>query len=99
MTFKTSICSLAMLGMSLTAAVTAAAQTTNLRAKNFSQADADGDGLLAYAEFATFIDLNADDGLGIAARVRSLGMHARAFDRVDANGDGVVTQAETQALR
>jgi hypothetical protein len=89
----------AIVAVSLTIALPAAAQTSELGAENYQQADANGDGVLAYAEFATFIDLNAADGLGNAARVSSRGLHARAFKRVDANGDGVVSPQELQALQ
>ena len=64
---------------SFTMALPAAAQDAELGAENYRQADANGDGVLVYAEFAAFIDLNAADGLGNAARVSSRGMHARAF--------------------
>lgn len=84
---------------SLAMALPAAAQDAELGAENYRQADANSDGVLAYAEFATFIDLNAADGLGNAARVSSRGMHARAFARVDANGDGMVSPQELQAIQ
>lgn len=84
---------------SLIIALPAAAQTAELGAENYRQADANGDGVLAYAEFATFIDLNAADGLGNAARVSSRGLHARAFKRVDANGDGVISPQELEAVQ
>ena len=87
-----------LLGFTLLAPAHAFAQSSNLPAQNFRQADADNDGVLVQAEFATFIDLNAADGLGNAARVRSRGMHAQAFRRVDGNGDGQVTPAELQAM-
>lgn len=77
----------------------AAAQEAALAQENYLQADANGDGRLAYAEFATFIDLNAADEIGNAKRVSARGLHARAFDRVDRNGDGIVTPEELQALR
>ena len=89
----------AIVGASLTIALPAIAQTAELGAENYRQADANGDGVLVYAEFATFIDLNAEDGLGNAARVSSRGMHARAFSRVDANGDGIVSPQELQAIQ
>ncbi|MEM9230753.1 MAG: hypothetical protein AAGB10_14220 [Pseudomonadota bacterium] len=88
-----------LLAASLTLALPAAAQDAELGVENYRQADANGDGVLVYAEFATFIDLNAADGLGNAAMVSSRGMHARAFARVDANGDGIVSQQELQALQ
>ena len=89
----------ALMGASLTLSLPAAAQDAELGAENYRQADANGDGVLVYAEFAAFIDLNAADGLGNAARVSSRGMHARAFERVDANGDGVVSPPELQAVQ
>ncbi|MEO1700558.1 MAG: hypothetical protein AAFR71_00780 [Pseudomonadota bacterium] len=88
-----------LVAASLIVTLPAAAQNAELAAENYRQADNDGDGVLVYAEFATFIDLNAADGLGNAARVSSRGMHARAFTRVDADGDGVVTPQELQALQ
>ena len=95
----TSLIQAALTSASLTMALPAAAQGTELGAENYRQADANRDGVLVYAEFATFIDLNAADGLGNAARVSSRGMHARAFERVDANADGVVTPQELQAVQ
>lgn len=83
----------------LTMALPAAAQEAELGAENYRQADANGDGVLVYTEFAAFVDLNAADGLGNAARVSSRGIHARAFRRVDANGDGIVTPQELQAIQ
>ena len=68
-------------------------------AENYLQADANGDGMLVYAEFASFIDLNAADGLGNAERVSARGLHARAFNQIDSNGDGVVTPQELQATQ
>ena len=89
----------ALMGASLTMARPAAAQDAELGAENYRHADANGDGVLVYAEFASFIDLNAADGLGNAARVSSRGMHARAFKRIDTNADGIVTPQELQATQ
>lgn len=89
----------ALLTLALAAPFAAVAQNTQRAAENFRQADADGDGQLSYAEFARFIDLNAEDGLGNAQRVSARGLHARAFEHVDANGDGVVSPEELQAMR
>ena len=89
----------ALVGAALIWALPAAAQESDLAAENYRQADANGDGVLAYAEFAAFIDLNAADGLGNAARVSSRGMYARAFERLDANSDGIVTPQELQAAQ
>ena len=90
---------LAAIGFLILMPALAAADDRELAAENFQQADFDGDGQLVYAEFATFIDLNAEDGLGRAAMISSRGMHARAFERVDANRDGIVTPEEMQGLR
>ena len=89
----------ALTGASFTMTLPAAAQDAERGAENYREADANGDGVLVYAEFATFIDLNAADGLGNAAKVSSRGMHARAFARIDANGDGVVSPQELQAIQ
>lgn len=88
-----------LVAVSFSIALPAAAHDAELGAENYRQADANGDGVLVYAEFATFIDLNAADGLGNAARVSSRGMHARAFERIDANDDGIVTPQEMQAIQ
>lgn len=88
----------AILSLSAALACPAIAQQADLGAENYRQADANGDGVLVYAEFATFIDLNAADGLGQAARISARGMYARAFVHVDANGDGVVSPQELQAV-
>lgn len=61
---------------------------------NFLEADINQDEQLDLAEFTTFINLNADHGLGRAATVRTFGMYGRAFGRADANGDGVVERQE-----
>ena len=87
-----------LLGFTLLAPAQAVAQSPNLAAQNFRQADANNDGVLVQAEFAAFIDLNAAQGLGNAARVKSRGLHAKAFRRVDGNGDGRVTPSELQAM-
>ena len=90
---------LAAVSLAALSPMTATAQSSELATENYIQADSNGDGKLVYAEFATFIDLNAADGLGNAAKVSARGMHARAFKRVDANGDGIVTPEELQAMR
>jgi Ca2+-binding EF-hand superfamily protein len=93
------ISQVAVIGFFVLSPVVAVADSASLGKENFRQADVDDDGQLVYAEFATFIDLNAADGLGNAAMVSSRGMHARAFKRVDADGDGIVTPEELQAMR
>ena len=87
-----------LLGLTLMAPAQTIAQSPDLPAQNYRQADANNDGVLVQAEFATFIDLNAADSLGNAARVRSRGMHAQAFRRVDGNGDGRVSPDELRAM-
>jgi hypothetical protein len=87
-----------LLGFTLLAPAQAITQSPDLAAQNYRQADANNDGVLVQAEFATFIDLNAADGLGNAPRVRAVGMHGRAFRQIDGNGDGRVTPNELQAM-
>lgn len=84
---------------SLALASSVAAQENQLAVENYQQADANGDGVLVYAEFAALIDLNAADGVGNAAMVSSRGWHARAFKRIDANDDGIVSPEELQAVQ
>lgn len=64
---------------------------------NFMKADVNQDQQLDFGEFRTFINLNADHGLGRAGMIRRFGMHSRAFGRIDANQDGVVTTDEIRA--
>jgi hypothetical protein len=88
----------ALLGSALLAPAQTIAQSPHLAQENYRQADADSDGVLVQAEFARFIDLNAEDDLGRAARISARGMHAQAFRRVDGNRDGRVTPTELQAM-
>jgi len=74
------------------------AQDTALAQENFKQADASRDGNLDYAEFVAFINLNADDNLGNAARIRKANLHQRAFKRIDTNGDNIVSPTELQQV-
>ncbi|MEO1749499.1 MAG: hypothetical protein AAFR27_12945, partial [Pseudomonadota bacterium] len=74
--------------LALTFSSAAVAQTSNQVRENFQQADANGDTLLTYDEFVTFIELNAADEVGNAARLKARNMFQTAFGRVDANGDG-----------
>jgi hypothetical protein len=86
-----------LLGSCLLAPAQANAQSPDLAQENYRQADANGDGVLVQSEFASFIDLNAADGLGRAARISARGMHGQAFKQVDGDGDGRVTPIELQA--
>lgn len=70
----------------------------DLASENFFEADVDASGSLDFSEFATFIDLNADDELGRASTVRRFGRYGMAFDRADADGDGSVTPEELSSL-
>jgi hypothetical protein len=87
-----------LLGFTLLAPAQVLAQSADLARENYRQADANGDGVLIEAEFVNFIDLNAADGLGRAARISASGMHGLAFKRVDGDGDGRVTPIELQAM-
>lgn len=64
---------------------------------NFEQADVNKDGRLDPAEFTTFINLNADHGLGRAATIRRFSRYAQAFGTLDTNKDGVVSRQEIAA--
>ena len=77
--------------------ISALTQDNQLGRENYIEADVNKDGVLTYAEFVTFIDLNAADNLGRAKLVSSRGLHERAFRRVDTNRDGLVTPQELQA--
>jgi len=64
---------------------------------NFQEADVSEDQQLDLDEFTTFVNLNADHGLGRASTIRRLGMHGMAFGRVDANGGGFALREEIEA--
>lgn len=87
-----------MLILAFSLPLSAQAQDAQIIAANHAQADANADGFLNKAEFAAFIDLNAEAGNKGAIRVRNHGMHARAFNRVDANFDSTVSREELQAM-
>lgn len=76
-----------------------APDSQSLARKNFVLADVDGDERLSSSEFRKFIDENAKDNLGRAARVKRLGAYDKAFERLDANGDGFVTREEIASAR
>jgi hypothetical protein len=92
------------LGATLAASVSVAqAQTMSaaerqLLGENLAQADANGDGALSASEFEVLINLNAEDNLGMAARIARTGRYGTAFARVDTDGNGLLTQAEPQAM-
>ncbi|MEO1641404.1 MAG: hypothetical protein AAFU41_19390 [Pseudomonadota bacterium] len=69
-----------------------------LAAENLREADANGDQMLTPDEFRQFIDLNAADNLGRAARIRNTGLYNRAFQRLDASGDGLLTPEELRDI-
>ncbi|MDX2287312.1 MAG: hypothetical protein NW217_00620 [Hyphomicrobiaceae bacterium] len=100
MIHKTLEACLLMAASTLALAIAAPAHADPQRAQaqaNFVAADTNQDQLLNMAEFITFINLNADHGLGRAVTVRRFGMHAKAFATADANGDGVVSKEEIAA--
>lgn len=86
----------AFMSLAISAPANADPQRAQAQA-NFQQADVNKDGQLDMAEFTTFINLNAEHGLGRAGTIRSFGMYDRAFGEADANGDGVVTKEEVAA--
>jgi Ca2+-binding EF-hand superfamily protein len=64
------------------------------REANFKAADADGDGALTQAEFQDFINANADDNIGHAAKLRRFGVYDKAFEKLDKDKSGTVTWSE-----
>lgn len=98
-TQKTTAHLTAMWAAALCLAGTAAMAQQELYAENFAAADADGSGWLTLAEFTTFIDLNAEDGLGRASTIQQRAAYATAFSRVDANGNGTIEHQELQAMQ
>ena len=61
---------------------------------NFARADANRDGYLDPTEFRTFINLNADQGLGRAPTIRRFNAYANAFAELDKNRDGRLSPQE-----
>ncbi len=66
---------------------------------NFQSADANADQKLDRTEFETFINLNAEHGLGKTAKIRRFGAYGKAFAKIDGNGDGFVTREELQKAK
>lgn len=94
--FSTRLASATALWIALALPATATSQRAQAQA-NFLKADANQDKQLDYAEFKTFVNHNADQGLGRAPRIRRFGMYSRAFKMADENGDGVVSKQEIEA--
>lgn len=90
------LASSAALSLAIAAPAHADPQSAQAQA-NFVQADVNKDEQLDFAEFTTFINLNADHNLGRATAVRRLGMYEKAFGQVDANRDGIVSKQEIAA--
>lgn len=92
--------SVALLPVAITGPANADPQRAQAQA-NFVAADVNNDGQLDPKEFTTFINLNADHGLGRAGMIRRFGMYGKAFGQVDSNRDGIVTKQEiaSQAQR
>lgn len=65
---------------------------------NFVKADINKDSFLDSAEFQTFINLNADLGLGRAPTIRRFNAYARAFAELDKNRDGKLSREEIAAV-
>jgi Ca2+-binding EF-hand superfamily protein len=84
--------------MMLASAAPTVAQDRREQARaNFEKADANKDGVLDLAEFTTFINLNADLGLGQAPMIRRIGGYSTAFKRLDTNRDDRVSREEIAA--
>ena len=66
--------------------------------ENVTQADRNDDGAISRSEFETLIDLNAQDGLGRAERVKKSGRYGIVFNRLDANGDGFLSKQDRQQM-
>jgi len=66
--------------------------------ENILLADTNNDGMLFLSEFEALIKLNADDGLGKAAKIERAGISEILFKKLDGNGDGGLTKEEAQAL-
>ena len=64
------------------------------REANFKAADVHAYGALTQGEFQAFIDANADDNLGHAAKLRRFGAYDRAFRKLDKDKSGTVTWSE-----
>ncbi len=94
--FATRLASATALWMALVLPATASSERAQAQA-NFLKADANQDKQLDFAEFKTFLNLNADQGLGRAPRIRRFGMYSRAFNMTDENGDGIVSKQEIEA--
>ncbi|MEM9761243.1 MAG: hypothetical protein AAF968_01815 [Pseudomonadota bacterium] len=94
-TIFTALIALALIGT--TAQANASEAKREQAVANFLKADADADGALTRGEFATLINLNANDGIGRARMVKRFGKQDVAFGRLDANADGLVTTDEMKA--
>ena len=78
----------------------AADMARQLRERNFSRADRDGNGGLSLAEFAAIGPGKPGNPVADPSQVKAAAsLSAAVFARVDANGDGLVTQAEMEALQ
>ncbi|MTI43152.1 EF hand domain-containing protein [Roseibium hamelinense] len=64
---------------------------------NYLASDADGNGVLSFAEFKSLIDLNAQDGIGRFGLIKRTNRYALAFERLDTDGNAVVSPAELKA--
>ena len=78
----------------------AADMARQLRERNFSRADRDGNGGLSLAEFAAIGPAKPGNPVADSSQVKAAAsLSAAVFARVDANGDGLVTQAEMESLQ
>ena len=94
------VTTVALVALSLSASAHANPQRAQAQAQaqaDFQAADVDKNGRLTFAEFKTFINLNAEHNLGRAASIRRFGLYTKVFQKADADGDGVVTKEEIAA--
>jgi Ca2+-binding EF-hand superfamily protein len=95
-TFKATVFGLAALLASAVVGTARAQDRDQVRA-NLQRADVNRDGQLDLDEFTTFINLNADAGIGRAPMIRRSGRYAQAFSTLDTNRDGRVSREEIAA--
>ena len=69
-------------------------QDNTISAEHLQLADANADGSLTKEEFKRFVELEAEDDIGMSKRIIRFSAYNRAFGRLDADGNGAVTLQE-----
>lgn len=77
----------------------ALAMPAHAQEEAFLTAETSGDGSLDKTEFKTFIDLMAQSGKPVAAKLKASGRYGLAFGRIDKNKDGLVSPTELSSLK